>query len=140
MRDTAFRWLTLSIERGFINYPFLSRHDPLLAPMREDPRFRQLMEVARERWERFEVGLRRGKTSVTQSGAQNVATVTSANAETNIANNSVTSDRRRRRDSGAVTTHPAAVSVHRDGCRCAEVLMTRRRELALESRARGRFL
>jgi thioredoxin-like negative regulator of GroEL len=52
--DRALYWLAIAIARGFINYPFLARHDPFLASLRADPRFLQLMDLARGRWERFE--------------------------------------------------------------------------------------
>jgi TolB-like protein len=54
MPEPALYWLEIAIARGFINYPFLSRHDPFLANLRTAPRFLQLMEIARDRWERFE--------------------------------------------------------------------------------------
>jgi TolB-like protein len=54
MTEPAMRWLTIAIERGFINYPFLSKHDPFIAFLRDDARFQDAMESVRERWERFE--------------------------------------------------------------------------------------
>jgi TolB-like protein len=54
MSDRALHWLAIAVDRGFINYPFLARHDPCLAGLRTHPGFRQLMERVRERWERFE--------------------------------------------------------------------------------------
>jgi hypothetical protein len=54
MADRALYWLEIAIARGFINYPFLARHDPFLAGLRADPRFQQLMDVTRGRWEAFE--------------------------------------------------------------------------------------
>jgi TolB-like protein len=50
----AMRWLSIAVGRGFINYPFLSRHDPFFRTMRDEPRFREILAGARERWERFE--------------------------------------------------------------------------------------
>jgi hypothetical protein len=52
--DRALYWLDIAIGRGFINYPFLARYDPFTETLRTDPRFLQLMEIARDRWERFE--------------------------------------------------------------------------------------
>ena len=52
--DEALRWLRRAIERGLIHYPFLARGDPLLANLRGDPRFGELLESVRARWERFE--------------------------------------------------------------------------------------
>lgn len=51
---SATRWMALSVERGFINYPFLAKHDPLLAPIRDDPGFQALLANVRERWESFD--------------------------------------------------------------------------------------
>jgi hypothetical protein len=53
--DNAIRWLEVAVDRGFINHPFLTRVDPSLDNLRGEPRFQQLMEVVRERWQRFEV-------------------------------------------------------------------------------------
>ena len=49
--DDALRWTRIAVSRGFINYPFLSRHDPFLETVRSDPRFQELMEEVRPRWE-----------------------------------------------------------------------------------------
>ena len=54
MPDRAMHWLEIAIGRGFINYPFLAQHDPFLESLRAHPRFVQLTEVARDRWEGFE--------------------------------------------------------------------------------------
>lgn len=52
--ERAIHWLTVAVERGYINYPFLAHHDPCFESMREQPGFRRLMETVRERWQRFE--------------------------------------------------------------------------------------
>ena len=52
--ERALHWLDIAVGRGFINYPFLARYDPFTQTLRTDPRFLQLMEIARDRWERFE--------------------------------------------------------------------------------------
>ena len=44
----------LAATRGFINHPFLARYDPFLQSLRSHPRFVQLMERARSRWEQLE--------------------------------------------------------------------------------------
>ena len=51
--DNALRWLTTAVERGFINYPFLNAHDPLLADLRSRPAFTTLMDDVRRRWNAF---------------------------------------------------------------------------------------
>ena len=53
--DEALRWLSRGVELGFINYPFLSRHEPYLASVRGDPRFEALMVRVKREWEAFEV-------------------------------------------------------------------------------------
>ena len=54
MPERALRWLAIAVDRGFINYPFLAQHDPCFANLRGLAQFQQLMEIVRERWERFE--------------------------------------------------------------------------------------
>jgi TolB-like protein len=53
--DQALDWLANAVTRGFINYRFLSQHDPLLAGLRGDVRFQALMADARTRHERLRV-------------------------------------------------------------------------------------
>ena len=54
MPDRALHWLDVATGRGFINYPFLAEHDPLVASLRGHPRFQKLLAVTRDRWVRFE--------------------------------------------------------------------------------------
>jgi hypothetical protein len=54
-REVALEWLATTVDLGFVNYPFLSRLDPLLAALRGDELFEQLMRRVRAEWERFEV-------------------------------------------------------------------------------------
>ena len=54
MREQALRWLAVAVDRGFINYPFLTRHDPFFLDIRRDDSFRRLMKTVRVRWESFE--------------------------------------------------------------------------------------
>jgi len=51
--EEAVRWATVAVERGFINYPFLARHDPFLATLVGNAAYDQLLERARVRWEAF---------------------------------------------------------------------------------------
>jgi len=51
--DRAFEWLANSVERGNINYPYLSAYDPFLEPLRGTERFAIIMERAWVGWERW---------------------------------------------------------------------------------------
>jgi tetratricopeptide (TPR) repeat protein len=50
-REDAIRWVRNAVDRGFINYPFLAEHDPFLASIRGEPRFRQLLAEVKPRWD-----------------------------------------------------------------------------------------
>jgi len=52
--EQALLWLNRAIDRGMINYPFLSKHDWHLDNIRGDARFGEAMERAKGEWERFE--------------------------------------------------------------------------------------
>lgn len=52
--DRAIDWLTIAVDHGFINYAFLARYDPSVEILRSHPRFQQLLDVVRKRWEKFE--------------------------------------------------------------------------------------
>ena len=55
-REEALEWLEHATRRrGFISYPFLAQYDPLLKNIRQEQRFKDLMEEVRSQWERFEV-------------------------------------------------------------------------------------
>ena len=52
--DQAMRWLAMAVDRGFINYPYLAQHDPFFESLRSLPRFQHLMEIVRDRWNKFQ--------------------------------------------------------------------------------------
>jgi hypothetical protein len=54
MPDPAIDWLAIAVDRGFINYPFLSQHDPFLRRLRGDERFQRLLATVKMRWQAFE--------------------------------------------------------------------------------------
>ena len=54
-KDQSLDWLENAVDRGFINFPFLSEHDKLLDNIRGEPRFKKLMERVKHEWENFEV-------------------------------------------------------------------------------------
>jgi hypothetical protein len=54
-KNEALLWLDRAIDRGMINYRFLSEHDRYLNNLRRDARFRELMGRAKREWERFAV-------------------------------------------------------------------------------------
>jgi TolB-like protein len=51
----AIEWIENAVDWGFINYPFLMEHDPFLANIRGEERFKKLMERVKYEWEHFEV-------------------------------------------------------------------------------------
>jgi TolB-like protein len=54
VRESAVQWLQVAVDRGFVNYPFLARHDPSFETLRGDSAFKALLETARRRWQCFE--------------------------------------------------------------------------------------
>ena len=52
-RDEAMRWLREAVDRGFINYPYLAKHDPFLESIRGDAEYEALMRLVRLRWQAF---------------------------------------------------------------------------------------
>jgi serine/threonine protein kinase/Flp pilus assembly protein TadD len=53
-KEESFDWLENAVNKGFINYPELSRN-PHLDNLRADPRFEKLLERVKDEWEHFEV-------------------------------------------------------------------------------------
>jgi hypothetical protein len=54
-KDDAIIWLERGIKWGFINYPFLNEFNPFFENIRDDERFKKLMEKVKIQWENFEV-------------------------------------------------------------------------------------
>jgi hypothetical protein len=53
--EEALDWLENAVNQGYINYPFMSKHDHFLENIRGEPRFKKLMERVKHEWENFEV-------------------------------------------------------------------------------------
>jgi serine/threonine protein kinase/Tfp pilus assembly protein PilF len=53
-KNEALDWLENAVDRGFINYPFISKHDTFLDNIRGEERFKKLMERVKYEWEHFE--------------------------------------------------------------------------------------
>ena len=51
----AVRWLSVAVERGFVNHPFLDRYDPALRRIRGHEPLEELLESVETRWREFEV-------------------------------------------------------------------------------------
>jgi hypothetical protein len=54
-QNEALKWLERAIEKGHFNYPMLSTLDPLLANIRNEPRFKKLMNTIKLKWENFKL-------------------------------------------------------------------------------------
>lgn len=52
--DRALALLSKAVDLGFIDYPYLSRLNPLLKGLRGETGFAVLMEAVKVRWERFD--------------------------------------------------------------------------------------
>jgi hypothetical protein len=53
--ERAVHWISMAVDRGFINYPFLARHDPFLRALDDHPPYARLLHRVRLRWEAFEL-------------------------------------------------------------------------------------
>jgi hypothetical protein len=51
--DEAYAWVGSAVTQGFWNYPLLAERDPMLEPLRDDPRFAALMNSTKEKWLNF---------------------------------------------------------------------------------------
>jgi tetratricopeptide (TPR) repeat protein len=50
---SAVEWISVAVDKGFINYPYLAEHDPVLAPLVGNPAYDRVLAEARRRWEAF---------------------------------------------------------------------------------------
>lgn len=54
-KEEAIRWLENAVNRGFVNYPYISQYNRFLKNIRGEPRFKKLLERVKYEWEHFEV-------------------------------------------------------------------------------------
>jgi serine/threonine protein kinase len=53
-KEEAMGWLENAVNRGFVNYPYISKYNPFLKSIRGDARFKKLLERVKFEWEHFE--------------------------------------------------------------------------------------
>ena len=53
--NKALEQLERATKDVFINYPLFAKYDPLLANIRGEPRFKELMKRVKYEWENFKV-------------------------------------------------------------------------------------
>ena len=54
MNEQAMDWIENALGRGFFNYPFVARQDPLLNSLRDTTQFSELLARMKTRWQAFE--------------------------------------------------------------------------------------
>jgi len=54
-KGQTLRWLENARDRGFLNYPLLSKHDPFISQFSEDPDFRLFLQRVKQEWESFDL-------------------------------------------------------------------------------------
>ncbi len=52
--DESIEWLEHCVDRGWQNYPLFAEGDVLLTGIRDDPRFKQILDRIKPKWESFE--------------------------------------------------------------------------------------
>lgn len=52
--DEAIEWLNYCVDRGWQNYPLFAEGDVMLSGIRDDPRFKQILDKIKPKWESFE--------------------------------------------------------------------------------------
>ena len=53
--DEALSWVENAINMGYINYPFLAFHHPFYENVRKEPRFKELLDKVKPKWESFKI-------------------------------------------------------------------------------------
>ena len=54
-KEKSLEFLENAVNRGFINYPLIAEQDPFLENLRDEHRFKKLLERVKYEWENFEV-------------------------------------------------------------------------------------
>ncbi|MEE4174816.1 MAG: tetratricopeptide repeat protein [Xanthomonadales bacterium] len=44
-------WLDRAVDLGFVNWPYLAKHSPFLAPLADDPELKPVLDKAKARWQ-----------------------------------------------------------------------------------------
>jgi len=53
-KEEAMNWLENAVNRGFVNYPYISQYNRFLKNIRGEARFKELLERVKYEWEHFE--------------------------------------------------------------------------------------
>jgi len=52
--ELSLQWLSRAVSQGFINFPYLKEHDPVLTGLKGDQRYAQLLSEVEQRWRAFQ--------------------------------------------------------------------------------------
>jgi len=52
--ELSLQWLSRAVSQGFINFPYLKQHDPVLTGLKSDKRYAQLLSEVEHRWRAFQ--------------------------------------------------------------------------------------
>lgn len=52
--ELSLHWLSRAVSQGFINFPYLNEHDPVLTGLKRDKRYAQLLGEVEQRWRAFQ--------------------------------------------------------------------------------------
>jgi len=51
--ELSLQWLSRAVSQGFINYPYLKEHDPVLTGLKSDKRYAEMLNHVQQRWRAF---------------------------------------------------------------------------------------
>lgn len=52
--ESSLQWLSRAVSQGFINFPYLNTHDPVLTGLKGDKRYAQLLSEVEQCWRAFQ--------------------------------------------------------------------------------------